>query len=763
MPSDPQSYVREPSRVFSLSKKRFVSFRQTPSLSLEFFREAILGLRPFQYDLDVSHSAKRIQVVEKFFGFGLACPSSATETEQVLQYVDDLGCGSARLDLCAGQDLDLARGLLEELNTRGVSVLLHLVLTLEDADQLPDQGSLERWRSFLETCCQRLTGLFEAIEVGTTINRVKWSGYDVSGFLAMWEVAHDFCRSAGICLVGPNVTDFEPQYNAGVLGMLSNRGRLPDVQSTNMFSERSIEPEDADHKMLGYRFRHLHGYDLLKKLSLLTAISGKFGLERNWSTSAFWTVPRISRNSGAPEEKMADYLARYFVLCAGHGGFERIFWGPLVSFREGLVDDGTDDRTSSDERDVVAFYSRFPGTVNGWRKRPAFGALRAVAERLAGFEYQGRLDTGAGLEVHRFASVDEVCVVAWTWNKRMAKVRDWLVADSIAQVNRVYSRDGVVLKEAPDFVTESPTYFVWGNRYKPVFEERAKPLSQTVGHTLSKGLSYFNYQTAEWRGLVLATSRDEADCLVAGLNPDVIGACEDGNKLRKSRNAIWTVDDPRDPTRSLVAKKPRTIAWHKRILDRKKPSKARRSWNGAIELMREEIETPAPVALFESVHEGAILENWFICEHSETQLSVREFFSAYASGETAYQGVEFEEFAGQLAVYTRKLHDRGLFFRDLAGGNVMVRLNSAGDFTFSLIDTARIRAFRAGVPRRHRVSDLIRLVNKLDPERRMRFLNLYSNNPSWSVPARERVRFWLYDLKVGLKRYKRHLRRKLRS
>ena len=44
------------------------------------------------------------------------------------------------------------------------------------------------------------------------------------------------------------------------------------------------------------------------------------------------------------------------MLCAASGAFERIYWGPLVSRREGLVDDGTglpEDRSVRDGFGII--------------------------------------------------------------------------------------------------------------------------------------------------------------------------------------------------------------------------------------------------------------------------------------------------------------------------------------------------------------------------------------------------------------------------
>ncbi|MGZ0709051.1 lipopolysaccharide kinase InaA family protein [Coraliomargarita sp. W4R53] len=748
----------------SSHKPRFVNLTRPSKLDLEFCIEAGKGLRPFQYQSPNQESAApRLCLGDGFFGFGLAVPSDAAECVQILDLVKDSGVHAVRFDFSYGQDYDLSLQLLSRLQALGVSVLLHIVPSLAAARRMPAAEALEEWQLFLSTSYDCFSEMIEAIEVGATINRAKWSGTDLAGFLQMWELAHVFCCEKGITLVGPNVTDFEPQYNAGALGMLQRRGLLPDIHSNNLFAERSVEPEVADHKIMGPALRNLHGYDLRKKVSLLAAIAGRYGLTRNWSTCAFWTVPRIQRYLALPEEQMADYLVRYYILCASVGNFERIYWGPLVSYREGLVDDGTEDRSSSDHRDVVTYYSAYPGEPAQWRRRPAFYALRALIQRLSGFHYHAALCAENGLEIHEFHKDDQICVVAWTRNGRLARIKDCFSAESQATVATLHSRDGAGIAAWPDFLTESPTYFLWKDGNQPEVLETAQRLPQLMAARAPQGMRYFDYATEDWRGVILAASRDEAELICQSLAPDVIGDFAETASLRKSRNAIWTVVDPRNSHGMLVVKKPRTIAWHKRILDRRKPSKALRSWNGTSELMRRGVETPKVVAYFESADPQRVLENWFFCEHVSGGHSVRSFFTKYAGGAGEVEGYTFKMFTVELLLFIRDMHWRGVLFRDLAGGNVLVSIQRDGRLQFSLIDTARARFKTKRFSLKQRVADLKRLVHKLAPDQQTYFMEAYLEKEGARFGWNHQLSFALYAIKTWLKRHKRNLRRKMRS
>jgi hypothetical protein len=310
-------------------------------LDLEFVYEAAKGLRFLMCGRGETTSNAKREIFKTFAGVCLAAPNDSYAARVALEQIKELDVHAVRIDCSEATDAIAFKNLLESLKNVGVGVLLHLVQPLQQARLMPASQAVESWKHFVEGMLVEYSGYIEAVEIGTTINRAKWAGYRLEGFLAAWETAYPLIRNHGLPLVGPNVTDFEPQYNTGILGMLKRRSVLPDIHSNNMFAERAIEPEALDRKILGEKWKHLHGYDLIKKLSRLVKIAQGNGVLRSWSTCAFWTLPRIERILVNAEEQMADYLVRYYVLCASEGSFERFYWGPLVGRREGLLDDGT--------------------------------------------------------------------------------------------------------------------------------------------------------------------------------------------------------------------------------------------------------------------------------------------------------------------------------------------------------------------------------------------------------------------------------------
>jgi hypothetical protein len=753
----------KPKTSSTKAKPRFVNLIRPGRLDVEFIFECIKGLSPWGNGSRLRVKSENGMIDETFVGVCLAVPKDEAATRAALSLVDELEVKAVRIDFSESNTKEALVPLLDGLRDAGVRVLLHLVQPLAQAKQMPDSEANEAWRCFVADTLDAFAETIEAVEVGTTINRAKWAGYNISGFLAAWETAYDVVKERGLTLIGPNVTDFEPQYNAGVLGMLKRRQRLPDINSNNMFAERAIEPEAMDRKILGESFKRLHGYDLIKKLRLVASIARRNGVSRNWSTCAFWTLPRIQRILPSSEEQMADYLARYFVLCASEGSFERFYWGPLVSGREGLLDDGTGLPEDRSIRDVVSYYRELPGESSQWRRRAAFHAFKTIQSRLSGARYLQRLCGLEGLEVHAFEKGDEHFHVVWTKNGALARATEIYSEADLNSVNSIYSRDGEGLAELPEYFSESPVYLVWNRSDTVEVAAGATLVSQTIAARTEPEHRYFSYRTDVWRGVVTARSRAEADQLIEALKPESIGSPTAETTLRKARNAIWTVENPLAPNQSLVVKKPVRIAWHKRILDQKKPSKSLRSWNGTSELQRRGIETPKVIAYFEHQDGTQLLDNWFICEHANTRLSVRGFFAAYARGEEAVEGFTFEAFSGQLIEFIRTVHWRGVYFRDLSGGNVLIRVGEDDRLVFSLIDTARARFANQRFSRSKRIADLKRLVLKLDPERQAHFMGAYLEKENARFTGFHRFSFKLYAFKASLKRMKRKLRKKLTS
>ncbi|HRP75239.1 MAG TPA: lipopolysaccharide kinase InaA family protein [Rhodocyclaceae bacterium] len=686
-------------------------------------------------------------VPDDFAGVGVAASEDPTVDDFILERLSELGVRGVRLDFTYGDSERPAGRLLARLCDASFRVMLHLVQPFDAASRMDTADAARTWRRFVSETLDRYGAQIACVEIGSTVNRRRWAGYTLNGFLAAWAIAHEEVRRRAIVLAGPNVTDFEPPYNVGLLAIMKRRGQLPDIHTDNLFSERCTEPERYDHKILGHRLAPLIKYNLVKKARLLQRIGEQAGVPRLQSPAAFWTLPRIERILPDSEQKQADYLARYMILCAASGALERACWGPLICHREGLIDNGPEPYPVLER---ITHYAGVNGSATDLRLRPAFHAFAGFARLIPQSTYQGRLNRGQGLEVHAFRSAQHLVHAVWTINGRAAALEDLYEAHDI-DAAQWSSRDGGALDDIPTLASEAPLYARWPATRDVGIRASADLAAEVRIHRHGPGQHFF-CRDGEWQGMVLAKDRAEADMLIDALHPERVQPTARDRSLRHARNAIWTVDDPRTPGAKLVVKQPVRFRVHKRLLDRFKPSKALRSWNGANELLRRGIATATPVAWFEQRSGRDLTRNWYVCEYVEGKLSVRNLFAAYARGAEEHAGIGREEAFAQLSAFLLRMHARGVFFRDLSAGNILVRKQGSGELEFLLIDTARAHFFAHGLPLRKRLADLVRTCNKLDHEGRERFMTIYLGALGRRFTHAGRLSFLLYDLKVRAKR-----------
>lgn len=685
-------------------------------------------------------------VPEGFAGVGVATNADPATDAAVIAILRDAGIRRVRLDFTYGDESNHVARFFEALIAADIDVLLHLVQPAAAARAMPADAAENAWRDFIRSTLERFGKHIRIVEACSTVNRKRWAGYSLDGFLAAWRIAFEEVRKYDLQLAGPSVTDFEPVWNIGLLRLLRDRNQLPDIHTDNLFSERCTEPERWDHKILGHRLAPLIRFNLIRKARLLQRIGADFGVPRLMSPSAFWTLPRIERFLPDSEQKQADYLARYMVLCAASGALEAAWWGPLVCHREGLVDDGPFPYPKLER---ITHYAAVDGKAEDFRLRPALSALATFNRLIPGARYEGRLTSAQGLEIHAFRTDEHLTHVAWTTNGRAAATCD-VYRDTDSNAAEWLNRGGQTADETPTVLGESLVYLRWPAARTVTVLPGAKPLSGVSIHQHVAGLRHYYYRDDTWHGMVLAANRADADRLRDTLHPSNIAPPPAKHaSLRLARNAIWAIPDPRTPGAQLVLKKPVKHHLHKKLLDRLKPSKARRSWNGAAELLRRGIATAQPVAWFELRSGEDITQNWYTCEHVTGGTSVGSVFAQASASQDAGGA---RSLYPALADFIRNMHNKGVYFRDLSGGNILIE-PAANDAlpTFTLIDTGRLHTFRRGLSQPKRIADLARACHKLPEAEREVFMQHYLQE-SGPPPTRVRAHFKLYDQKASLKR-----------
>jgi hypothetical protein len=683
-----------------------------------------------------------------FVGVGVTTGDDPAIDDFILEKLAELGLNQVRLDFSYDDINGPVSRFLERLLAAKISVLLHLVQPFREAQQMKTLAAQERWQAFVESVTEQFGYHVYAIEIGATSNRRHWSGYDTKSFFNTWQIAHDIIRAKRIRLAGPNISDFEPLHNIAVLNRLRREQQLPDIHTNNLFSERVTEPERYDHRIFGTKLALKLKVNLVKKTRLLKKVTTDFGVKQFMTPAAFWTLPRIRRLLVNGEQKQADYLTRYFTLLAATGSLKQAFWGPFLCSREGLVDDGSGVYPKLER---ITHYQSVLGQRKDFRERPAFYAMQQFIRQIPGSFYQGPLATTAQLEVHAFRRQDALVHVVWTINGKAMALGQLYDTDSLAKAE-CFSRDGELLSETPAFASESPIYLRWPVGTLVSFHDpHGKGLDAWYRYMPGKQL--YPFKQDGWQGLLLAANQAEAASLSRQLHPAHLPVPHADNTLRKARNVIWRVENILD--RPFIAKKPLKMHAHKRLLDRFRPCKAKRSWIAAAELLRRGIPTAKPIAYFEKTGDGSLLQNLYLCEQVDHDFSARDLVTAFRDGAKEYEGVSESKAYPQLAVFLNEMHARGVFFRDLAGGNILIKKLGDGRLDFTLIDINRARFFNRNATLSERLSDLARICHKLHWAGREQLLKEYlalNRKFGKSFNWRMRLPFYLYDFKVDFKR-----------
>ncbi len=743
-------------RLVTRDYQRESDVRIGPSEVAECLVRCACFLVRFGLRLHGSHSPPRGHIVpDSFVGICVATSPDPACGEYIVRQLREIGVTHVRLDYSYGSEARQTARFLDLLLNNSFAVLLHLVQPFEEARAMDTPKAQRRWSAFVDTTLDQWGDRIDSVEIGSAVNRRKWAGYTSETFSTAWRIGHDVARRHDVTLVGPNVNDFEPMYNITYLCRMRAAEALPDVHSNNLFVERAVEPERYDHKILGHSLAPLTKFNTIKKARLLHCVSESVGVNETWSTHVAWSGRRIDRVLADVREKQADYLARYYLLTAASGALARVYWGPMIGQREGIIDDGTDEYPSDFPRAFI--YEHVYGEVSDYRVLPALHAMKTFANLIPGMRYDGALSSSFGLEMHAFSDERGVVHALWTMNSRGAELSDLYSAHDIAEAKWL-SRDGETLSEPPPMISHSPVYAVWPAERQIVVKPKAKTIADLVmddpGHV---------YREGEWRGVVAAATTEERDRLLAVIGPRVVKEAKRLKTLRDARNTVWCIEDPLNPGEALVVKRWLLKPLHKRALDSFKPSRARRSWNGASELLRRGVGTPRPVAFFEHSTRGVLKENFYICAFTTGGLTVRSFFTAYGKGQGEFEGVPATKFYEKYADFLIDMHRRGVHYRDMSPGNILVEMCDGGELRFLMVDTTRARFFERPATVRQSLSDLKRTCHPLHWEGRKEFVGIYLEKRGEEFTPLRQLPFALYDHKQRFKNRTKKWRQGLRS
>lgn len=646
-----------------------------------------------------------------------------------------------------------AERLLRRMLDEGFDVLLDLVPPFGEAARFESGRGLARWEQFLSDVFAAFSPRVRVFEIGSTSNRARWSGCTWRGYLKMWRIA---CKCAhDIKLAGPNVSDFDPAYNIGLLSWMSRLGRFPDIHTNNLFVERAIEPEAVDLRKGGRIAAKVLKLDLARKAAVLKAISTRFGISQTYCTHTCWTNKRLRRWNGDPAPKKADYLVRYLVIAAASGSLDRVYWGPLIGYSDGLIDDATGTYPATER---VTHYESIGGRIDSYRPEPAFYALKNVVKQLSG----ARFVRGAtnGVCTFEFLRNDGSTLHA-VWTRDANAVPVDLLFD---ETGAAFDCDGRSRERLAAF-GERPVFLV-GAKPKTGFEKIASGQSAGARFASVSGIDFTPWRNETWQGAIAVERGQDAKRRAQTLEPSSLELLAPDPLLRDKRNRVWCAHNPLKPAEKWVIKRIR-VHGVKRFFYRFRRSKAERNWNNAARMLRLGVATPMPVAYFEQKRGGSIADSYYVCHYVEYLFSARQAFEAFRDGFEGFAGVSRDEVLDAAARYVHHMHRRGMVHRDLSSGNLLFMRGERGALNATAIDIGRAR-FSAARPltQGERFRDLMRICYKLDWPNRRALLERYFRLWGVSVPASSAVFLSYYDwkhrVKPMLKRTRAHASQRLR-
>ena len=728
------------------------------SLQRRYFLPLAIGdvitslLSPFTWG-HLSHKPQALLRIPKdFFGINIASSEDERCDDYVLDRLRELGINNVRVAFSyCGFEGPAAR-FLDKLLNEQFEVSLVVLPPLEMARKmLLDREVQEQWRGFLGEVFSRYAQRVEVFEIGSTPNRRKWSGFRPRSYLQAWHIACEAAKDYTVILAGPNIQDFEPFYNAGLLSAMRRHFRVPDIHTNNLFVERVIEPEAYDHRVLGRWATNLLKLNLIKKACILQSLGKRVGCKQTFSTCKFWSVKRLRRLSAYPQDKKVDYLVRYLVLAATSKALGRVYWGPMICGRDGLIDDLAENYPRIDHS---SFYKRVRGDVADFTVTPAFFALGYLNQRLRLAYCDQAISNVNGVNHFAFTGSDnEVFHICWCRDGQAFWLKDLYSDEQLA--GAVFTNACGKTISFPNVINERPLFIDFPQlttQQLPEAQSGMKPNHSKIVYASLPKLQGLPWENQEWRGAFNSTAKLPSLSLGNQLAPEEVVQRPELAVLRDRRNRLWNIAHPLDSQQQLTVKfnRPRGI---KRLTYLIKPSKGKRHWNNASSMFQRGINTPTPVAFYERHRFGGVRDSYYICEFIPEAFSSRHVCNALGKGQKEYRGLNKQQWFELLTGFICKMHDARILHLDLSVGNLMLTQGDDGKITPYLIDIGRAKVVKKILDGHQRILDLMRICYKLDWPDRELLIQCYCKHWGRSFSSYWRLAVKYYDLKQGSKKY----------
>ena len=174
----------------------------------------------------------------------------------------------------------------------------------------------------------------------------------------------------------------------------------------------------------------------------------------------------------------------------------------------------------------------------------------------------------------------------------------------------------------------------------------------------------------------------------------------------RNRHLVLNAPLP-DGEREVVVKSFGRLSLIKDLRDRRRGSKARRTWLAARHLLEMRVGTPLPVGYVERWAGSRLLESYFIAHYERDAITLRDALQRLFASSSEI--TEFNRLLDRVAREVRAMHDSGFVHLDLGPRNILIgdAAKGSGDVTFIDLNRGRIRA--DGVSLHERALDTARL------------------------------------------------------
>lgn len=705
------------------------------------------------------------QIQNDFFGINIAPSADQRADDYIVERLHELQLQNVRMDFTyASLDGDAER-LLKRVLAEGFKVMLDLLPPFEDAVVLAeDMAAQFRWRDFVETVANRYGKQLYSLEIGATPNRGRWSGFEPLSYLAAWDIASKQLAVKDILLAGPNVSDFEPISNIILLADMQRQGRAADIHTDNLFVERVIEPEAYDHRVFGRWMTNIFKFNLVKKARVYADLTRRFGAKQTVCSYKCWTTKRLSRFSDTPETRKANYLVRYLVIAATSGALDKVYWGPLICSRDGLINDGA---AGYPKIDNVSFYKEIRGEYENFQPWKAYYALKNLVKMLSDTECVQAVSADNGISHFIFNTGQNTQLhIGWTRDRQVLPLQELYTQQQIDEATFI-DGSGETLNHRAISLSEQPLFIQFSDAQATklnVEQIERLDVSKDVIFPYVDDVEFTPWHEGDWNGAIAVKAGENLQEKARSMLPENLLSLPQLGVHRDQRNKVWSIKNPLNPDEILVVKENRAQGL-KKFSYRFKASKGERHWNNASEMIRRGVNSPKPIAYFERTKNAAITHNYYVCEFVADAFSARDAFMAFAEGEYQYAGFDKGTVYRAIAKFTCKMHNNQIVHYDLSGGNLLMTRNSHDQIDVTVIDIGRAAIFDGKrITEKMRLIDLMRICYKLDWPNREIFMQAYFDEfgkafgPGWRKPLEYYE--WKQKTKRKIKQALKRIRRK---